>query len=230
MHPLLGRPSVKTTRYPKLAAYGRCSAASREMVRESTIPSRRQCLAFPSSATRVHSHRGFSDVIDRGLVSQAAAGGRGSRRSTLAEAAMVPIGQSSHRTYRGNHLTNTAVVYRHVRLRAAAQLRWQEQGTLVAKQLIGDRRGASHAAYLLRRTLAASTQGNYQRLWESFAECCSGNGELTLPANPELICCYLGYLLTVRGRSIRPYVAAIGSQHRRHGLQDPTKHPLVMST
>lgn len=54
-----------------------------------------------------------------------------------------------------------------------------------------------------------------------------------LPAAPATVACYVGHLFgqgTVRGGSIRPYVAAIAAQHRRSGFSDPTQDPLVTST
>lgn len=51
-----------------------------------------------------------------------------------------------------------------------------------------------------------------------------------LPTTPATVTCYLGAIYAsgrVRGGSIRPYIAAIGSQHRRCGFSDPTKDPLV---
>jgi integrase len=54
-----------------------------------------------------------------------------------------------------------------------------------------------------------------------------------MPAAPATVACYLGILYAsgrVRGGSIRPYLGAIGSQHRRCGFVDPTDDPLVQST
>lgn len=56
---------------------------------------------------------------------------------------------------------------------------------------------------------------------------------MALPASPTTVSRYLGHLFdrnTVRGTSLRPYVAAIGTQHRRFGMDDPTKYPLVVAT
>lgn len=99
--------------------------------------------------------------------------------------------------------------------------------------MLGNRVGAQGAAHLLGRTLASSTQSSYQRLWEGFASFCELDRVAPLPASPATIACYLGFLYdkgTVRGGSIRPYIAAVGAQHRRCGLPDPTSDPLVSST
>jgi hypothetical protein len=51
-----------------------------------------------------------------------------------------------------------------------------------------------------------------------------------LPASPATVCAYLGTLSEkgrLRGTSLRPYVAAIGAQHRRLALEDPTSLTLV---
>lgn len=54
-----------------------------------------------------------------------------------------------------------------------------------------------------------------------------------LPATPVTVSCYVDDLYskgTIRGGSLRPNLAAIGLQHRRYGLLDPTKDAFVAST
>lgn len=54
-----------------------------------------------------------------------------------------------------------------------------------------------------------------------------------LPSDPTTVCSYIGPVFqnnTVRGGSIRPYIAAIAARHRQNGLQSPTDHPLVPAT
>jgi hypothetical protein len=86
------------------------------------------------------------------------------------------------------------------------------------------------AAELLGQGLAPTTTAAYQRLWELFERFCGSAQRCALPASPATVCVYLGTLFDggrLRGTSIRPYVAAIGAQHRRLALADPTSHNLV---
>ena len=80
---------------------------------------------------------------------------------------------------------------------------------------------------------ASSTQGNYQRLWEAFQAYCTHNGLVAAPATPATIVAYLGYLFergTVRGGSIRPYLAAMAAKHHILGLRNPTADGQVAQT
>jgi hypothetical protein len=64
----------------------------------------------------------------------------------------------------------------------------------------------------------------------AFDDFCRVAGRSALPASPATVCAYLGTLFeagTIRGQSLRPYVAAIGAQHRRLCQPDPTSHELV---
>jgi hypothetical protein len=86
------------------------------------------------------------------------------------------------------------------------------------------------AAELLGQAIAPSTSASYQRLWVLFERFCASAQRPALPASPATVCAYLGTLFEggrLRGTSIRPYVAAIGAQHRRLALADPTSHTLV---
>jgi hypothetical protein len=99
-----------------------------------------------------------------------------------------------------------------------------------AQAVLGRGQGVAAAATLIGQSLAPSTQGAYQRLWVAFAAFCRVTGRNALPASPATVCAYLGTLFeggSIRGQSLRPYVAAIGAQHRRLVLSDPTCHELV---
>jgi hypothetical protein len=96
--------------------------------------------------------------------------------------------------------------------------------------VLGSGPGVDSAAELIGQSLAPSTQSAYQRLWIAFGEFCRTSCRTALPASPATVCAFLGTLFEsgrVRGFSIRPYVAAIGAQHRRLALTDPTAHELV---
>jgi hypothetical protein len=87
------------------------------------------------------------------------------------------------------------------------------------------------AAKLLGHALAPSTSASYQRLWILFSRFCESARRCALPASPATVCAYLGTLFEghkLRGSSLRPYIAAIGTQHRRLALADPTSHNLVV--
>lgn len=98
---------------------------------------------------------------------------------------------------------------------------------------LGGRVGTAHAAHLLGRKLASSTQASYQHHWEAVRAYCLLDKVSSLPATPVTVACYVGHLYgkgTMRGGSLRPYLAAIGSQHRRFGLPDPVTDPMVAAT
>lgn len=119
------------------------------------------------------------------------------------------------------------------RLRATAGRRWQSQGNSAAVGMLGDRAGARRAAFLLGMTLACSTQAAYQLHWEAFESFCELYRSVSIPATPATVSCYLSFFfdkVTICDGSIRPYIAAIGAQHRHCGLSDPTDDPLVSST
>ena len=92
-------------------------------------------------------------------------------------------------------------------------------------QLVPEALGSKTAATLLSSAYASSTQGNYQRLWEKFQTYCIHVGLQDMPASPSTVAAYLGYIFergSVRGGSLRPYLAAITAKHRMHGHTDPT--------
>jgi hypothetical protein len=100
-----------------------------------------------------------------------------------------------------------------------------------ARDLLGRGPGVATASLLIGQSLAPSTQHAYQRLWRKFGEFCRTAHREELPATPATVCAFLGRLFeteAVRGTSLRPYVAAIGAQHRRFGLPDPTTNELVV--
>jgi hypothetical protein len=100
----------------------------------------------------------------------------------------------------------------------------------LAQEVLGSGPGVAAAAELLGQALAPTTSASYQRLWILFERFCSSAARCALPASPATVCAYLGTLFDggrLRGTSIRPYVAAIGAQHRRLALNDPTAHTLV---
>jgi hypothetical protein len=108
---------------------------------------------------------------------------------------------------------------------------WVSTGVTLAAKVLGSGPGVAAAAALVGKSLAPSTSASYQRLWELFARFCQSANRCALPASPGTVCAYLGSLFEgghLHGCSIRPYVAAIWSQHRRLALSDPTSHSLVV--
>jgi hypothetical protein len=104
-------------------------------------------------------------------------------------------------------------------------------GVSLASQVLGSGPGVAAAAAIMGQSLAPSTIASYQRLWELFVQFCRLAHRCSLPASPATVCAYLGSLFEggrLRGSSIRPYIAAIGAQHRRLALFDPTSHSLVV--
>jgi hypothetical protein len=115
---------------------------------------------------------------------------------------------------------------------SAATRAWQSTGLPLAQSVLGAGPGVATLAELLGQALAPSTAASYQRLWVLFERFCVSAQRIALPASPATVCAYLGTLLEgrrLRGTSIRPYIAAIGTQHRRLALADPTLHTLVLT-
>lgn len=93
--------------------------------------------------------------------------------------------------------------------------------------------GSARAAFLLCYNLSSTKKESYQRHWEYLEDLFKVVGSAPLPATATTVSCYLGFVLdkgTVGGGSLRPCVAAIGKQHRRLGMRDPTNHPMVVAT
>jgi hypothetical protein len=107
---------------------------------------------------------------------------------------------------------------------------WQLTGLTLAKSVLDSGPEAATEAALLGQALSPSTIASYQRLWVLFGRFCVSVQRSALPASPATVSAYLGTLFDggrFRGTSIRPYVAAIGAQHRLLALVDPTSHTLV---
>lgn len=129
--------------------------------------------------------------------------------------------------------TYPTVGNRRVQILREAGTRWHAKGVAGAQALLGDAAGSREASPLLARTLSTATQEGYQRHWEAFTRYCQAEHLSALPALPYTISCYIGTLFThgtIRGGSLRPYVAATGTQHFRFGLQEPCTDPLVVAT
>jgi hypothetical protein len=136
-----------------------------------------------------------------------------------------------HRAPRAD--SHAALAVRNLRLRPAsldAARTWQSTGLTLAQSVLGAGPGVATATVLLGQALALTTSASYQRLWVLFERFCISAERCSLPASPATVCAYLGTLFDggrLRGTSLRTYVAAIGAQHRRLSLEDPTSHPLV---
>lgn len=119
------------------------------------------------------------------------------------------------------------------RLRDEARLRWEGEGCLAARRILPHALSSDIAAALISYAYVSTTQGNYQRLWETFQAYCTQNSLVSIPATTATICAYLGYIYdrgSVRGGSIRPYIAAIAAKHRTLGLSYPTTSGQVSQT
>jgi hypothetical protein len=157
-----------------------------------------------------------------------------SHRTGMAGTSLVP-GSASLRSRDAPRVrSHAALADGHDRLRAAASAAaraWQRTGLSLAESVLGSGPGVATAAGLLGQALAPTTSASYQRLWVLFEHFCLSAGRCPLPASPATVCAYLGTLFDggrLRGTSIRPYVAAVGAQHRRLALDDPTAHNLVV--
>lgn len=83
------------------------------------------------------------------------------------------------------------------------------------------------------RNLFSTTPDAYQNHLEAFENLCKMDGNTPLPPTYSPVSGYLGYILdkgTMFGGSLRPYIGAVGNQHLRSGMKDPTKHPQVVAT
>ena len=156
------------------------------------------------------------------------------RRAGLARSKLVPellAARSSHLPPRS--WINESLVEHRYRLREETQLRWEGEGSLAARRILPHTLGSDTAEALISSSYASTKQGNYQRLWETFQAYCTQNSLLSMPASSATICAYLGYMYdrgSVRGGSIRPYIAAMAAKHRTMGLPDPTTTRQVSHT
>ncbi len=155
-----------------------------------------------------------------------------SNRPPLARADVVPGSSPYRKSHNFKRMYNSTMGCSRSVLQRAAQARWVASGSTAAQCLLGNTVGAGTAARLLGANLAPLTQSSYQGHWERFERYCKDAGLRALPAEPKTIVCYLGVLFEegrVAGGSLRPYVAAVGSHHRRCGFSDPTATPIVRS-
>jgi hypothetical protein len=130
--------------------------------------------------------------------------------------------------------SHAALAVDHNRLRpatSAATRAWQSTGLTLARSVLGAWPGVAAAAELLGQALAPSNAASYQRLWTLFERFCESAQRSALPASPATVCADLGTLFKgrrLRGTSIRPYIARIGTHHRRLALADSMSHTLVV--
>ena len=156
--------------------------------------------------------------------------------SQLARARLVSgrnCSRSSRTTYTHRGFKDLSMDDHRVRFRRLASQTWAWEGFRAAQRLLRVAMGPNTAAHLVGVRYSTTTQGNYQGHWQRFVAYCNANNLQHMPAAPSTLCSYLGYLFhcnAVRGGSIRPYVAAIAEQHRRHGFPSPTDDPLVDAT
>jgi hypothetical protein len=114
---------------------------------------------------------------------------------------------------------------------SAATRAWQSTGLTLAQSVLGAGSGVATAAELLGQALGPCTAASYQRFWVLFERFCVSTHHSALTVSRATVCAYLGTMfegLRLRGMSIRPYVAAIGTKHRRLALADPNLHTLVL--
>jgi hypothetical protein len=104
-------------------------------------------------------------------------------------------------------------------------------GLILSQSVLGSGPGVATAAELLGQALAPTASTSYQHLWDNmFERFCASAARRALPASPATVTAYLDTLFDggrMCGSFFRPYVTAIGAQHRRLALADPTAHTLV---
>jgi len=91
---------------------------------------------------------------------------------------------------------------------------------------LGDVRGAATALRLMQSGLAGSTSRSYGRLFDAFADYCTGEGVSPLPASIETVVAYVGYLAeagTWAESSMQPIFSAINDAHRSLGMEPPAR-------
>ena len=82
-----------------------------------------------------------------------------------------------------------------------------------------------------RQAHAAETHRAYQHDWRAFEAWCAASGCIALPAEPVAVAAYLASLATTHSHSaLQRRRAAIGYQHRLHGLQWIAAHPAIHAT
>ena len=106
-----------------------------------------------------------------------------------------------------------------------AKLRWSSSASPMAVCGWARSRASAVGAALdtakkyARQAHTPETLRAYAHDWAVFSTCCRQAGCAPLPAAPAAIAAYLASLATTHGRSaLERRLAAIGLQHRRHGL------------
>jgi integrase len=78
---------------------------------------------------------------------------------------------------------------------------------------------------------AQGTKRSYKTAWDDFTAFCEKHGATPLPAEPEVVACYLTHLAeNHKVSTIETRQAAIRKAHILAGHPSPTKHPAVMAT
>lgn len=88
---------------------------------------------------------------------------------------------------------------------------------------------ASRVAAALAATHAESSRACYAGAWHRWTQWCDGRELASIPAEPSSLCAYLTERAD-QGLSVSTLdmaCAAIGHQHRHHGLPDPLEHDMV---
>lgn len=84
------------------------------------------------------------------------------------------------------------------------------------------------ASELAESSLASSTRAAYAYDWIRFVDFCKTRHVEALPAEPSTIAAWIGHrAFHAAPSSIERSLVAIGFEHRRHGLDDPTRAPEV---
>ena len=230
----VGGQTVKATRQSRMEHSAHRRTASRAPFLSSSTRLRRTGAAVPhSSVPRTPRAPVSGSFAGMGplLAALGAWRPRGARMVKSKLVSELPATRGSRLQARPR--INESLVERRDRLREKTQLRWEGEGSLAARHIRPHAVGSNTAAVIIGSAYASATQGNYQHLWETFQEYCNRTGLLSMPATAETICSYLGFVYdrgSVRGGSIRPYVAAVAAKHRTMGFPDPTTGGQVSQT
>ena len=218
VHSLTRRAAPRATLLPSSFRYGRQRATELYPTQYATARPTTASLA-PSMGKASSSARAWSPA-----------------QSAMGRATVVP-GPRPQRckgaTATSGVKPHVAVGDRRVLLRKICERRWANAGYRAVRLLILPATGTTAAAQLISRGYSLSTRGISQGLWERFAEYCRLIALRAPPADQTTVCSYIRSLFknnTVRGSSLRPYVAAIATRHRQNGIQSHTDHPLAVAT
>ena len=93
--------------------------------------------------------------------------------------------------------------------------------------------GGTTALRMAASAHADGTAEQYGRHWRRFCAWCADVGVEPMPASPQMVSAYIGYLAelgTIAEGSLQPYLSSINSMHADHGLERPACGHLVQRT